>query len=199
MSAKNAQRRNARQAHHIDARSAACGTLQHTLRQSTTTRDGACTEYVEPVMQSSNVLFAKQNERRNISAPQHGKLGNRNEEFACNAKPKLVALGRARPVNNGSPSSNFPFLSPRGPLGKTELRCATHAVPPLCRMLSASVLPRPPRRDWNLFAKEPATCRFYVTPGKRLQETEAAKNGKPVTPRQPPFHRQKRTPKNVKK
>ena len=140
-------------------------------------------------MQSSNVLIAKQNKRRNISAPQHGKLGNRNEEFACNAKPKLVALGRARPVNNGSPSSNFPFLSPRGPLGKTELRCATHAVPPLCRMLSASVLPRPPRRDWNLFAKEPATCRFYVTPGKRLQETEAAKNRKTVTPRQPPSYR----------
>ena len=38
----------------------------------------------------------------------------------------------------------FPCLSPSGPLEKMERRCATHAALPLCRMLSANVLPRLP-------------------------------------------------------
>ena len=41
-SAKNALRRSVRPARHIDAHSAACGTPQHTLRQSTKTLAGAC-------------------------------------------------------------------------------------------------------------------------------------------------------------
>ena len=48
----------------IDAHSAACGTLQHTLRQSTKTRDGACIAFVCRVMQKSNVSYARQSRQR---------------------------------------------------------------------------------------------------------------------------------------
>jgi len=60
VSAKSAQRRNVRQAHHIGARSAAYGTLLVTLQASIKIHGGACIAFVCRVMQKSNVFFARQ-------------------------------------------------------------------------------------------------------------------------------------------
>ena len=135
---KNAPRRSARQAHPIDARSAASGTLRQTLQASIKIHGGACIAFAYHVMLSSNVAFAKENTRRNISAPLRGKLESRREDCACAASPKPVVVGSARPVNNGSLCSNFPCLSPGGLLGKMEHRYAMNAVLPACRLLSAN-------------------------------------------------------------
>ena len=137
-SAKNAPRRSARPAHPIDARSAAYGMLFVTLQASIKIRGGACIVFAYHVMLSSHVSFATKNVRKNISASLRGKLASRNGDCACSAKPKLGALGRAWPVNNGSPSGSSPFLSLSGPLGKMERRYAMNAVLSLCEMLSAS-------------------------------------------------------------
>ena len=70
MCAKNALRRSARPARHIDAHSAGCGMLLVTLQAEHKTPGGACTAFAYHVMLSSIVLPAKENKQRNISALQ---------------------------------------------------------------------------------------------------------------------------------
>lgn len=146
-SAKNARRRSGRQACHIAAHSAACGTAQHTFRQSITTRGGACIASAFHVTPKKNVLFATRTKQRNFSAPPHGTRENLNEDCAYVAKLKLAARGSARPVANESRSNNFPSLSPDGHQERMARKHAIHAVLPWCRIQSASVQPRPPLRD----------------------------------------------------
>ena len=95
MCAKNALRRSARPARHIDAHSAGCGMLLVTLQASIKTPGGACTAFAYHVMLSSIVLPAKENEQRNISALQLGQPGSRIEECACNALLVVVVVAVA--------------------------------------------------------------------------------------------------------
>jgi len=124
----------------IDAHSAACGTLQHTLRQSTKTRDGACIAFVCRVMQKSNVSYARQSRQRNTSAMWLGKRGIPNVDCVCNARPRPAALGNARSATSGGRGTNFPTLFPGGPLVRMERRHATHATLQRCSRQSASAL-----------------------------------------------------------
>ena len=137
--AKNALRRSARPARHIDAHSAGCGMLLVTLQASIKTPGGACTAFAYHVMLSSIVLPAKENKQRNISALQRGQPESRIEECACNAKQERVGFGLARPVTNGGHSYNFrPSLS-SGLREKMELRYVTLVTQKLRRKFFASV------------------------------------------------------------
>ena len=139
MCAKNALRRSARPARHIDAHSAGCGMLLVTLQASIKTPGGACTAFAYHVMLSSIVLPAKENKQRNISALQRGQPESRIEECACNAKQERVGFGLARPVTNGGHSYNFrPSLS-SGLREKMELRYVTLVMQKLRRKFFASV------------------------------------------------------------
>ena len=137
---KNALRRSARQAHRIDARSVACGTLRATLQASTKTPAGACIASVCRVMLKENVLFAKANKRKNTSAPQRGWLGSLREECVCSAKRKRVVLGSAQPVTNANRSSNFLISLESGLLAKTAHKYAMYAALSLRKQFSASGL-----------------------------------------------------------
>ena len=139
-SAKNAQRRSARPAHHIDAHSAVCGTRLPTLQASTKTPAGACIACVCRAIPKKHVLFAKANKRKNTSAPQRGWHGSPSEEYVSSAKRKRVVLGSAQHVSNANRSSNFLISVESGLLAKTVHKHAMHVAPFLRKLFSASGL-----------------------------------------------------------
>ena len=170
VSAKNAQRRSVRQAHHIGARSAAYGTLLVTLPASIKTRGGACTAFVCRVMQKSNVFYAKQSRQKNISPRQHGKQANQRGGFACIVRKK--ENGTVDTATKNCQCNNFPSTAKCAPpAAKVADKCAMRAVPLPCKLLSVSGLRQQLRNVCNLCAKSCVCSRPSAKHGKPLRHT----------------------------
>ena len=128
MRAKNALRRSARPARHIDAHSAGCGMLLVTLQASIKTPGGACTAFAYHVMLSSIVLPAKEKTKEYFcTAAWTARKPNRRARLQCQTRTRgfwtCAACHQRRPQLQ---FSTFLVKRPSGEDG-TQICNACHA------------------------------------------------------------------------
>ena len=128
-SAKNARRKNAQRANHIDARGAVCGAPPKPFPAGIEIRVGLFPVCVPCVKKHGNVLCARKSNPNNISTSLPGERACPCVGSVCSVSPKAVAAGNVQPVAKKKLLQSFLPL-PRGvPLARTESKCATRAAP----------------------------------------------------------------------